>query len=450
MKPAAKIYAIAISITGLILGLYCSYQYGMSIISSADMKREIVHFVMLFLLAYMCRCLPIYIRSDFAIDMAFISNLAILLCKGPFAAAAITFICSPFVVAPMPGPEKRMSHIFNTPFIKTAFNSANFTLSVFLGGLAFIGAGGTVGDLSFPGALLPMICLILTIIIINSILLILLFKLNTGMPFFRSVLKNLVEFMPSVIAAAPIGYFIARFMLMESGEYTVIFFILPLLLARFAFSMYIDVKRNYYVMLKTLTNTIEAKDEYTRGHSERVEVYAKAIAREMGLLQARVDEISVAALLHDVGKIGIDEKILKKPDKLTEDECRVIQTHPVISVSILKDVNLSAAVFNIIRHHHERYDGKGYPDGLGGAQLPIDVYILGVADTYDAITSDRPYSLGRSSREARDIIVSERGRQFHPDVVDAFDKAYNKGKLDVIYRVAIGAAGEREEDFAGV
>lgn len=450
MKPAAKTYAIIISVVGLLLGLYCSYQYGMSIIGSADLSREIVHLIMLLLLAYLCRCLPIYIRADFAIDMAFISNLAILLCKGPFAAAAITFILSPFVVVPGPGPERKLTHIFNTPFIKTSFNTAILTISVFVGGLAFVYSGGIVGNLSFPGVLLPMICLILTIIAVNSVLLIMLFKLNIGMPFFRSVLKNLIEFMPSVIAAAPIGYFIAHFMLQVGGEYTVIFFILPLLLARFAFSMYVDVKRNYYVMLKTLTNTIEAKDKYTRGHSERVEVYAKTIAREMHRSEARVDDISVAALLHDVGKIGIDENILKKPARLTEDERKVIQAHPVISVSILKDVNLSAAVFNMILHHHERYDGKGYPDGLGGDLLPIDVYILGVADTYDAITSDRPYSLGRTAQEARDIILSERGKQFHPDVVDAFEKAYNKGKMNVIYRVAIGTADEREAEVVGV
>lgn len=431
MKPLAKTYAIVVSIIGLTIGIISSYEYFLQISVSANAGPEIVQFVILLLIAYLCRCLPIYIRDDFAIDMGFISNFAILLCKGPLAAAAITLICSPFVIVPGPGPKKELTHIFNTPFIKTAFNAANFIMSVYLGGMAFIGAGGIVGSLSFPGVLMPAIAMILSIISINSFLLILLFKLNTGVPFFKSFFKNLFEFLPSVIAAAPIGYFIATFMLMDDGAYLVILFILPLLLARFAFSMYIDVKRNYFVMLKTLTNTLEAKDEYTCGHSERVEKYAKIIAGEMRFPSVRIENIRVAALLHDVGKIGIDEHILQKPGCLTQEERRIIQTHPEISVGILKDVNLSPAVFEIILHHHERYDGQGYPDGLSGAELTLDVYVLGVADTYDAITSDRPYSRGRSADEARRIIIEEKGRQFHPLVVDAFLRAYEKGRMNV-------------------
>ena len=218
-------------------------------------------------------------------------------------------------------------------------------------------------------------------------------------------------------------------MLMDSGIYLVILFFLPLLLARFSFSMYIGVKQNYYTMMKTMTNTLEAKDEYTRGHSERVEVYSKIIAAEMHLPPNRIEELSVAALLHDVGKIGIDENILKKPERLNPEERRIIQTHPEISVHILKDVKLSALTLSIILHHHERYDGLGYPEGLGGEELPMEVYAIGVADTYDAITSDRPYSHGRTPEVAREIIIEESGHQFHPEAVEAFLRAYSKGKL---------------------
>ncbi len=434
MKTSAKIYAIAVSIIGCLVGAFCVYRYYMQIVVMPNPWHELGQFAILFLLALLCRCLPIYIRPDYAIDMAFISNFAILLCKGPIVAASITLLCSPFVIMPAPDREKRLSHIFNTDPLKTAFNTANFTLSVFAGGTIFIKAGGVVGNLDFPGVLMPSVAMIFTIIIVNSIILIMLFRLNSNIPFFPSLLKNLADFLPSVIAAAPIGYFIATFMLMDDGEYLVILFVLPLLLARFAFSMYIDVKQNYYVMLKTLTNTIEAKDEYTRGHSERVEVYAKIVAQEMRFSAARVDELCVAALLHDVGKIGIDENILKKPDRLDPEERIIIQTHPEISVNILKEVKLSPMVFNIILHHHERYDGGGYPSGMGGDELPLDVYVLGVADTYDAITSDRPYSRGRSAEVAKRIIIEEKGLQFHPDVVNAFVRAYDKGKLQPMDR----------------
>ncbi|MEG0876599.1 MAG: HD domain-containing protein, partial [Oscillospiraceae bacterium] len=238
-------------------------------------------------------------------------------------------------------------------------------------------------------------------------------------------------FLPSVIAAAPIGYFIATFMKMDGGEYMVIMLVLPLLLARYSFSLYIDVKHNFYVMLKTLTNAIEAKDPYTSGHAERVEVYAKIVAEELHFSHIRREELGVAALLHDVGKIGIDENILQKPEYLSQQEREVIKKHPEISVSILKDVKLAPMVFEIILHHHERYDGGGYPSGLGGKDLPMDVYVLSIADTYDAITSDRPYSHGRRPQLAREIIAAESGKQFQPEVVDAFLRAFDKGKLDI-------------------
>lgn len=431
MRPIAKFYAISISLIGAVVGIFCTIEYVQQLAACDDFRRELSQLLVLFILAYLCRCLPIYIRPDFAIDMAFISNFAILLSKGPVVAAAITLITSPFVVKPSSGSEKKFDHIFNTPFIKTAFNNANFTLSVYLGGMAFLLAGGVIGDLDFPGLILPSLALIFTTIIVNGSLLILLFKLTERVAFLPSFIKVVAGFFPNVIAAAPIGYFIAKFILMKDGVYLVIMFFLPLLLARFSFSMYVNVKQNYYVMLKTLTNTLEAKDEYTRGHSERVEVYSKIIATEMHIPASRIEELSVAALLHDVGKIGIDENILKKPEHLNDEERRIIQTHPEISVHILKDVKLSPLTLNIIRHHHERFDGFGYPDGLGGDELPMEVYAIGVADTYDAITSDRPYSQGRSPESAREIILAESGHQFHPDAVAAFQRAFVKGKMDI-------------------
>lgn len=434
MKPIAKAYAIIISAVGILAGIFCVYNVIIAFSNETNIVHELAQFIILFILAYLCRCLPIYIRPDFAIDMAFISNIAIILCKGPYVAGAITLIGSIFVVIPTAGPEKKFKHIFNTDPLKTAFNTSNLTLSVFLGGLAFVWVGGIVGNLSFPGVLLPAIAMIFTIILANSVMLILLFKLNIGTPFFISVFKYLLDFLPSVIAAAPIGYFIAKFMTMESGAYLVILFILPLLLARFSFTLYIDAKRNYYVMLKTLTYSIEAKDEYTRGHSERVEEYAKILASEMRLSHAKIENIAVAALLHDVGKIGIDESILTKPERLSDEERQLIEKHPEIGVHILKEVKLDPIVFDMILHHHERYDGKGYPSGILGEDLPVDVFVLSVADCYDAMTSTRPYSPGLSSEQALQVIVAEKGKQFHPKVVDAFVKAYNKGKMSLIVR----------------
>ncbi|MFB0921623.1 MAG: HD-GYP domain-containing protein [Oscillospiraceae bacterium] len=366
--------------------------------------------------------------------MAFISNVAILLCKGPIVAAAITFVSSPFVVVSVPNEEKRYYHILNMPFIKSAFNYGNLTISVFLGGKAYLWAGGIIGNLSLPGVLLPMVAMVLTIMLVNSSLLMLLFKLNSGIKFFPSLLKNIFDFYPSVLAAAPIGFFISKFMILTDGAYLVLLFLLPLFLARYSFSLYVEVKHNYYIMIKTLTYTLEAKDEYTRGHSERVELYAKTLAREMRLSHSRVENITVAALLHDVGKIGIDESILRKPDVLSPEERAIIQKHPEISVNILKEVKLKPIVLELILHHHERYDGKGYPDGIVGDNLPLEASILSVADTYDAMTSSRPYSPGATAEQTKQVIISEKGKQFHPKVVDAFVRAYDKGEMALVER----------------
>ncbi len=434
MKLSAKVYAVIISTLGISLGIYCVIISVNDLIQLPNLKAELSHISVFVIILILCRSLPIYIRDDFAIDMGFIGYFATGLVLGPNLSTAIVFVTSFFVVMPTPGPEKKYEHVFNTAPIKTAFNIGNFCLSVFIGGKVFIWTGGAAGALSLPGALFPAIAMVLTIFSVNSYILILLFRLNLGTPFFVSVVQYLKDFIPSVFAAAPIGYFIALFMSMQSGEYLVILFILPLMLTRFSFTLYIEAKRNYYIMLRTLTYSIEAKDDYTRGHSERVEKYSKILASEMHLTHSRTENIAVAALLHDVGKIGIDESILKKPTGLSIEERSIIEKHPEISVQILKEVKLAPIVFEMILHHHERYDGTGYPSGICGEDLPIDVFVLSVADTYDAVTSTRPYSEGLSPEQAKQVIIDEKGKQFSPKVVDAFVKAYDKGKMTLISR----------------
>ena len=434
MKLSAKIYAIIISIIGISLGIYCVIISANNLIQEPYLRAELIQISISIIILVLCRCLPIYIRADYAIDMGFIGFFAIGLLMGPYLSTALIFISSLFLVVPSSGTEKKYEHIFNTAPIKTAFNLGNYAISIYLGGKVFVWTGGVEGVLSFPGILFPAIAMVFTIFLVNSALLNILFKLNLGTPLFTSIIKYCVDFLPSVFASAPIGYFIALFMSMRSGEYLVILFILPLLLTRYSFTLYIETKRNYYIMLKTLTYSIEAKDDYTRGHSERVEKYAKILSAEMHFSHSRTDNIAVAALLHDVGKIGVDESILNKPAGLSEEERRIIEKHPEISVHILKEVKLDPLVFDMILHHHERYDGKGYPSGILGEDLPIDVFVLSVADTYDAMTSTRPYSPGLSPEQAKQVIIDERGKQFHPKVVDAFVKAYDRGEMELIER----------------
>ena len=199
-------------------------------------------------------------------------------------------------------------------------------------------------------------------------------------------------------------------------------FFVPLLFARYAFKLYLDSKEQYLRTISTLTAAIEAKDEYTEGHSKRVAEYAVEIAHAMGLRSARIENIKVASVLHDIGKIGIDDKILRKPSKLTKAEWSKIEEHPTIGIKILEEVTMPEAVKEMIHYHHVRYDRKGYPEIGNSTRIPLEVHIISLADAFDAMTSDRPYREALTEEMAMEIIVQERGKQFHPDVVDVFLK----------------------------
>ena len=144
-------------------------------------------------------------------------------------------------------------------------------------------------------------------------------------------------------------------------------------------------------MIQTLSVTIEAKDEYTRGHSYRVAQYAALIAEELGWDEDEVENLRNAAYLHDIGKIGIPDAILNKPSKLLDAEYEIIKKHTTIGADILKNITLIRHVEEVARYHHERYDGRGYPEGLGGEQIPVQARIVAVADSYDAMNSKRIY-----------------------------------------------------------
>lgn len=182
-------------------------------------------------------------------------------------------------------------------------------------------------------------------------------------------------------------------------------------------------------MMQTLSTTIEAKDEYTRGHSYRVAEYAAMIAAELGWTPEEIQELKHAAYLHDIGKIGIPDQILNKPSKLTDDEYNLIKQHPVIGAEILKDITFIPHIIEVARSHHERYDGKGYPDGIGGTDIPIHARIVSMADSYDAMNSRRIYRNALPQAMIRDEIVKNRGTQFDPKIADVFLHLMDENRL---------------------
>ncbi len=181
--------------------------------------------------------------------------------------------------------------------------------------------------------------------------------------------------------------------------------------------------------ITTVANTIDAKDDYTKGHSIRVAYYSEALARKIGWSEDEVQNIHYIALLHDIGKIGVPDSVLNKPFKLTNVEFELIKNHTVMGAEILKDIKMFPNVSVGAKYHHERYDGKGYPSGLKGDEIPLVARIIGIVDSYDAMTSNRVYRKRLQDEMVRQELVRGKGSQFDPYLVDQFMELLEEGNL---------------------
>lgn len=203
-----------------------------------------------------------------------------------------------------------------------------------------------------------------------------------------------------------------------------------------------DLKELFLSSIRSLSRAIDTKSPWTAGHSERVTAYALILGREMGFSDKELDDLELAGLLHDVGKIGTCETILDKPGKLTDEEFEMVRKHPASGAELLEPIRQLRGILPAVRHHHENFDGSGYPDRLKGEQIPLMARILAVSDTFDAMKADRPYRRGRSM----DFIVEEfrrcSGTQFDPEVVAAFMKRFGKKKKAAELQAASGKSGE--------
>lgn len=193
-------------------------------------------------------------------------------------------------------------------------------------------------------------------------------------------------------------------------------------------SLHEELKNTFIGVVEALADAIEKRDPYTGGHTKRVVKYSLMIAEQINLDEDEKERLKMAALLHDVGKIGIDDSVLRKPEKLNDTEFEKMKQHPSIGANILGKIPQIKKIIPGILHHHEWYNGKGYPEGLSGGALPKIAKIISIADTYDAITTDRPYRKGLSHEWAIQEIKRFSGSQFDPEYVNAFIKAFEKQK----------------------
>jgi HD-GYP domain-containing protein (c-di-GMP phosphodiesterase class II) len=272
----------------------------------------------------------------------------------------------------------------------------------------------------FQVAVFSLLCFSVNMMLI-SILMAITTKKNLIYLFVSNVKLVLINF----IIMVPFGIGLT-YMYNELSYIGVLLLLFPVMLVRFTFSLYIDAKTQYIQTVDSLMRAVEARDKYTEGHSQRVAKIVEMIAREMKLGEFKIEMLNIASMMHDVGKIGVDDSILNKPGKLTEDEFNAIKMHPEIGYNILKDVKNLEGVIELVRHHHERYDGRGYPDGKSKDDLSMDVFIIQLADAIDAMATDRPYRKALTEKDIMFEIHKYSGTQFHPDVVDAYINAISK------------------------
>ncbi|MDD4088573.1 MAG: HD-GYP domain-containing protein [Tissierellia bacterium] len=349
-----------------------------------------------------------------AVSVSFALTFSAILLTNPLTAALISAIGMILRCPYMDG--KGRVHIFNNPIYKTIFNVSQYIISAGVAGLVYIYVDRVLDfGFQFVNPIAATVCLFIYLLLnsffMASLMSILLKEKLTYI--WRNYLLGFVN-----IALVGLLGIVVAFSYNSYGTSGIMLFFIPLMFARYTFKLYLDMRKNYFETLNVLVRAIEASDPYTSGHSMRVSAYAEAIAKQIGLPQNKIDLIKSAALLHDIGKIGIDKNILNKTGKLKREEFEKIKSHPEIGATIIADLSYLSNISGIIKHHHERNDGKGYPDGLCYEDIPLETSILTVADSFDAMTTDRPYRSALSLESALQEIKNNEGTQFNPDIVD--------------------------------
>lgn len=348
---------------------------------------------------------------------------AAIILYGPFAGALVTGIAS---IPPALTVKER-------PWLRGLFNFSQLTLTALAGGWAYVWTGGRLlaslpltGGEPAAGILIPVGGLAIACFLVNTSLVGMFVSISSGVPFFSMWRSTFVWTIPTHAALTILALALAQ--VVASEEIVGLgLFVIPLLIARQFYARYALLRRTYASTVRSLVAVIEAKDAYTRGHSERVATYSIDIARRLGFSDERVERVELAALLHDLGKVGISRAILSKNSRLSDDEYEVIKTHPDIGAHIIEEVPFLADLVPFISGHHERFDGTGYGNRLEGEAIPLEARVLGVADAFDAMTSSRPYRAPMSVEQTVRELRRCSDRQFDRVVVETFVEALDTG-----------------------
>ena len=426
-EPRVLVYTTAVTIIGLVIAAF----------ALTRLPDNILGLILFAVLAGISELFSVelYASSRSRVSVSSIIAIASILVFGPMAGALTHMVSGLMTLITTTlnsdQPEDQRASLVR----RSVFNMGMWVTAAAVAGWVYGGTGGSTGHLADWSNVLPLVAAATADTVTNLGLLIGVIALQTGRNAFEIWRRDFLWAVPISVLGAVLGGGGLALAYEMFGVLGLVVFFLPVLMTGYAFRLYVANTKVYVNeleeanrgldeanldLLETLGAVIDADDMYTSGHSAQVAVYAGAIAEKMGLSPDERSAIVRAALIHDVGKVGIRDTIISKQGPLTDDEYRVIKRHPVIGAGIVGRMHGFVELVPTVRNHHERWDGAGYPDGLAERQIPLGARILALADSVDAMYSDRPYRPTRKFRDVLQEISRCSGKQFAPDVVAAF------------------------------
>jgi HD-GYP domain-containing protein (c-di-GMP phosphodiesterase class II) len=436
-KQIANVYIATVAALGLVVLVASSINAHMSAIDP-------IMFVVIFVLAGIAQRNPVVLFRSSAISVAFAVKIAAYVLFGtPVALWATVVVVAVNAYTPKPKPAR-----------KVLFNFGGMMLSTYLASTTYQLVGGLVPPGAFVPTMLAVAVSAAVYFAVNSVLTAAVITLTSNARFVDIWMQNFAWMPVNYLATAVNGAALAL-AYQSLGVIGVIVFVLPLGIAWYSFRLYMmkstqvrernrellslnenlhrtteRLEASHVSVIAALLGSLAAKERTKLGHSDATMQHALAVAKSLGLGQDEVAAVNLGTLFHDIGKIGIPEQILLKPSALTEEEWAEMKTHPVIGANLIGEVPNLERIRPIVLAHHEHYDGTGYPNGLKGDEIPLAAQIISVADTYEAMTSTRPYRQALGHAEAVAELRRVAGTQLNPIVVEAF-----------IRQIEIGASG---------
>jgi putative nucleotidyltransferase with HDIG domain len=366
------------------------------------------------ILTLIASALPVRLPTGTVASVSFAPIMASIVLGGPTAGAIVTAI----------GTTDTRELKGEVPWYGTLFNHAALVIAAVIAGIPYeLLAVAASGLDPLPASILQFGALVLAGLIYSLIsagLAVVAVSLRTGAAMRTVLARDIGAIAPNLLGLAPLGWLMAQIFLLPDGIgwWATTLFVIPLFTTRLAYHRYVETRELFEQTIGALANAVDARDRYTRGHSNRVSHITEAMCRAMNLPESQIETIKWAGLLHDVGKIGIRDNILLKPGPLNREERILMNQHPTIGAEIVAPASQLAPEAPLIRAHHEWINGSGYPDGLEYADIPIGARVMTIADAYEAMTSSRPYRLTPLSHEqAVAELEKYAGLQFDPEIV---------------------------------